>query len=490
MSSRHWSRPAAFGRQAMLWRVANRALLPFLALSLSACASLSPDGGMSVPAGIAASHLRKDVVALRSEDDEARSSERVARLLKRPLTADAAVEIALSNNRGLQAAYNGLGIADAVRVQQSLPPRPSFEISRLSGAAELEIERQIVGSVLALATLPARTEIANARFHQAQLAAALETMRVAAEARRAYYRTIAAQQKVALLRNAGEASATSAELSRRMKESGAMSKLDLSRQQLLHAELSAERARAEMRASSERERLIRVLGLPGADRTFSVPASLPALPPRPLAMRAVEQKALDERIDLRMARAEVEMLAKSYGLTSATRFVNVLEAGYLDKKVEERPSGEHKHQSGFAVTFEVPLFDFGAARVSEAEQTYLQAVNRLAQKAVDVRSQAREAYRGYRLSHDIAARYQREVLPLRKAMSEEQMLRYGAMQVDVFTLLSDMRQQIAARAAAVDAQRDYWLASTELSAAIVGGNAAGGDTAPSATGATAEAEGH
>jgi len=221
-----------------------------------------------------------------------------------------------------------------------------------------------------------------------------------------------------------------------------------------------------------------------------VPAALPALPARPMALRAAEQKALDERIDLQIARGEVEALAKSYGLSKATRFINVLEVGYLDKKVDERPTGEHKHQSGYAVTFEVPLFDFGEARVREAEQTYMQAVNRLTQKAVEVRSQARETYRSYRLSHDIAQRYQRDVLPLRKTMSEEQMLRYGAMQIDVFTLLTDMRQQIAARAAALEAQRDFWLASTELSAAIVGGNSAAMEAGPSAAGSTAEAEGH
>lgn len=53
----------------------------------------------------------------------------VARLLKRPLTAEVAVHIALHNNRGLQAAYNELGIAEAVMVQQSLPPKPSFSLT-------------------------------------------------------------------------------------------------------------------------------------------------------------------------------------------------------------------------------------------------------------------------------------------------------------------------------------------------------------------------
>ena len=479
MSSRHCSRPAASRRRATSWRFTRSGLQLTSLLILPACATLAPDGGMNVPADIAARHLRKDVGLTRNEDDAAAVRDRVARLLRKPLSADAAVQLALLNNRGLQAAYNALGVADAVRVQQSLPPRPSFELTRLSGAAEVELERQIVGSILALATLPARTEIANIRFRQAQLTAALETLRTAAEARRTYYRAVAAQQVVKLFRDAGSASATSTELSRRMRDSGALSKLDQSRQQVLHAELSADLTRAELRASSERERLIRVLGLAEERLSLKLPAALPGLPARPPGLRTAEQSALDERVDLQAARLDVEALAKSYGLTNATRFVNVLEGGYTDKITDNKETGEHAHSRGFTVKFEVPLFDFGEARTREAEQTYMQAVNRLAQKAVDVRSQAREAYRAYRLNYNLAQRYAREVVPLRKAMSQEQMLRYGAMQIDVFTLLTDIRQQIASRVTATEVQRDFWLASTELSAAIVGGNASNTDVASS-----------
>ena len=118
---------------------------------------------------------------------------------------------------------------------------------------------------------------------------------------------------------------------------------------------------------------------------------------------------------------------------------------------------------------QVPIFDFGEARVREAEQTYMQAVNRLAQKAVNARSEAREAYRGYRASYDVAARYQRDVLPLRNIISDEMMLRYGAMQVDVFALLTEARQKITANANAVEALRDFWLASTDLQSSLIGG---------------------
>jgi outer membrane protein TolC len=103
----------------------------------------------------------------------------------------------------------------------------------------------------------------------------------------------------------------------------------------------------------------------------------------------------------------------------------------------------------------------------------MQAVNRLAEKAINLRSEARDAYRNYRSTYDIAAHYQREVLPLRKIISDEMMLRYGAMQVDVFPLLTEARQRIAAITAAVEARRNFWLASTDLSAALIGGGGTG-----------------
>jgi outer membrane protein TolC len=121
------------------------------------------------------------------------------------------------------------------------------------------------------------------------------------------------------------------------------------------------------------------------------------------------------------------------------------------------------------VEFQIPLFDFGEARVREAEQTYMQAVNRLAGMAIDARSQAREAYQIYRSGYDIAARYRNEVLPLRKIISDEMVLRYNAMMIDVFALLTEARQRVVSTTSGVAAQRDFWLAAVDLDAAISGG---------------------
>jgi outer membrane protein TolC len=460
------------------------------AAALSACQTLSPDGGMTLVGDFAARELNKDVVAIRSPAQAEEVRAQVARLLKRPLSADAAVQVALLNNRGLQAAYNELGLAEAAMVKESLPPNPTFTIERLSDFAEIEIEKRIIANILALVTLPARAAIAADRFQQAKLRAAEETLRVAAEARRAYYRAVAARATVVFLDQAQSAAETATRLARRLGEAGSMNKLDQAREQVFYAELSGQLAGARQRADSERERLIRVMGLWGGDLAFRLPGALPPLPRRARSLPAIEVEAIARRVDVQIARIELEVLAKSYGLTEATRFVNLLELAGIHKTVKERESGERVYARGFELEFQIPLFDFGTVRMRQAEELYLQALNRLTEKAVNARSEARDAYRTYRSSYDLARHYQREVLPLRKIISEETLLRYNAMLIDVFALLAEARQRVAATLAAIDAQRGFWLATVDLGTAVTGGGAgaAGGESSP--TMAAADGAGH
>jgi outer membrane protein TolC len=446
----------------------SRAVLLAMLL-LGGCASFSPDGGLSGVNAVTAPAVGQEAVVLRSPEDAQAAALRVRALLAKPLSAESAVQIALLNNRDLQAAYNTLGLSEAAFVQASLPPNPTFSLSRIAGSGGFEIEGKIVASVLNLATLPARAEIAQDRFHQAQLQAALETLRVATEARRAYYRAVAARAMTSFLEQARGTGEAAAELAKRLGETGAMNKLDQARNQVFYLELVAQLATARQRAASERERLIRALGLWGAELDFKLPGSLPALPSRPRVLEAVEVEAVARRIDLQMARIEAALLAKSYGLTNASRFITLLDAGGIAKKTRE--NGDTLREYGFEVELQIPLFDFGEVKVRQAEESYRQAVNRLLAKAVSVRSEARDAYRTYRASYDLARHYRRDVLPLRKIISDETLLRYNAMQIDVFALLIEARQRITATSAALDAERDFWLAATDFSAALIGGTA-------------------
>jgi outer membrane protein TolC len=443
---------------------------------VSGCTWFSPDGGMGLVANIADHELKKDVVAIRSPDEAEAASAEAQRLLGRILTADSAVQIALLNNRGLQAAYSELAMADAERVGQSLPPNPMISVTRIEGPVGLEIERRIIADILALATLPARSEIAAARFCQAQLRAAEETLGFAHEARRAYYRAVGARELVRFLAESQSAAETANEFATRLGETGSMNKLDQAREQVFYADLTAQLATARQRESSEREALIRTMGLWGRNLDFKLPNALPPPPRRVQTLAGIEVEAVRRRVDLQIGRIELDLLAKSWGLTEATRFINILDAGYFDKLEKDKEADRTSRMRGFDVQLQIPLFDFGEVRVRQAEATYMQGVNRLLELAVTVRSQARDTYRTYRSTYDIAGHYQREVLPLRKIISDETLLRYNAMLIDVFALLAEARQRIVATIAAIEAKQNFWLATVDLKAAVAGGGTSGNRT--------------
>jgi outer membrane protein TolC len=455
----------------------SRLVLPIAVLSLSGCASFSPDGGITAVSDLASQTIKKDVAFVRSADEAERVNGAVKRLLARPLTADAAVQAALLGNKGLQAAYNELALAETSLVEQSLPPNPSFSLSRISGDGASEAERQVVGNILALATLPVRSDIERDRFRQAQLKAALETLRLAAEVRRAYFRAVAANELVGLLTDAKSTAEATANLAKKLGETGSINKLDQAREQVFYAEVTADLATARQNAASSRERLARLMGLWDGDLGFRIPNRLPPLPRQPSTLPAIEADAVGHRIDLQIARIELVALAKSLDLTTATRFVTLLDVAGIDRRTRD-PNTPPFRERGFDIAFQIPIFDGGEVRVRRAAETYNLGFNRLTEKAINVRSQARDAYRVYRSTYDIANHYEREILPLRAIITEEMRLRLSSMQVDVFALLTEARQRVASLRAAIDAKREFFLAQSDLLTAVNGGGAGDGEGNP------------
>jgi len=465
MTIDHRCSPSRVGRRATI-SVATLAVLS--ALLLTGCASFAPDHGIDVVVHVASDKLKKDVTAIRTSEEAQRADIVVKALLQRALTVDSAVQVALLSNRGLQARYNELALAETDLVADSLPPNPTFSISRIAGNGALEIERRVVGDILALATLPFRSEIARQRFQMAQLRAAEDTLRLAADVRSAYYRAVATNELVDLLADAKSTAEATAQLAKRLGETGALNKLDQAREQVFYAETTADLATLRQQAASSRETLIRLLGLWGSDIDIKLSTRLPALPRQPLTLPLIEVDAIAHRIDLQIARMELVALAKSLDLTQASRFVTLLDVAGINSKKRE-PGSAPFRERGFDITFQIPIFDGGEVRVRQAAETYNHAFNLLNEKAVNIRSEAREAYRTYRSTYDIAGHYQREVLPLRQIISEEMQLRFSSMQIDVFALLTEARQRIAALRAAINAKRNFWLAQSSLQTAINGG---------------------
>ena len=441
------------------------------ALILTGCATFSKDGGLDSVSTLTKERTGQTVQREKSLDDAKATQSAVDQLLTKPLTPDSAVQVALANNKGLQAAFAELGVAEASLVQAGRLRNPGYSFGRLRGGNDYEIDRSIMFDFVSLLTMPVRSNIEGRRFEQAKLQAASQAVLLAAETRKAYFTAVAAQQSAQYAEQVATAAEASAELAQRLAKVGNFSKLDQAREQVFHADAITQLARARHNATAAREQLTRLLGLWGVNTAFKLPERLPDLPKAPNQVTNIETQAMSQRLDVQMARRDAEATASSLGLTRATGFVNVFDAGYVNKSQSGLP-----RENGYEISLELPIFDWGGARVARAEATYMQAVYRTADAAVRARSEVRESYSAYRTTYDVAKHYRDEVVPLRKRISDEVMLRYNGMLASVFELLTDARDQVSSVNTAIEAQRDFWVAETDLQAAINGSGNTGGST--------------
>jgi outer membrane protein TolC len=427
------------------------------------CAAPSSDSGAGALAQLSGARLGQDVRLLRNEDDAAALARLIDARLGAPLSAATSVQIALLNHRGLQATYWNVGIAEADLLQAGRLQNPSFTFQRTHQGDAADFERSITLNLARILTAPLAQRIEARRFEQTTLLVAQQMLLHAAETQRAYFDAVAAAQAVAYARQLSAAAQASAELTARMNAAGSASQLELAREQASDAEFTAALARADRRALAAREKLTRQMGLWGANAQYTLPERLPDLPPTPARIDDIERIAVRDRLDVRAAKIEAEQTAASLGLNRATRLVNVLDFGYLRNGASGAPAA-----TGYAITLELPLFDWGTARVAKSEAIYMQSLNKVAQVATDARSAARESYLDYRIAHDLAAHYRDRVIPLRKKISDETLLRYNGMLISAFELLADARDQAGAVTSQIEALRDYWIAQTNLEAALGG----------------------
>jgi outer membrane protein TolC len=438
------------------------ALAMLSAVLLGGCASFSEDGGFDAIQSVTQSRIQKDVVWTRDDTIRSQTQTRIDTLLAQPLSAEDAVQIALLNNPGLQAAFNTLGIAEADWVAAQRLPNPGLSIARKTRGTEVEWERTLFLNLAALLTMPMRADIEQRLFEQTRRTLVLDVLRLAAETRKAWVVAVAAGQTAEYQNQAMEAAEAGAELARRMVQAGNWSKLKQAREQSFYADSALAVARAGQAKLAARERLVRLMGLTHADRV-QLPDRLPDLPASIPLLPDVEQQAMDSRIDLQVVKQQAETLAKNLDLTSSTRFINVLELGIINNGSNEEPQ-----QRGYEIGFELPLFDWGQSRMVAAEARYRQVLEQAREAALNARSEVREAYAMQQSQYAIARHLRDEVVPLKQRISEENVLRYNGMLIGVFELLADARSQIASVNAAIEAQRDFWLADANLAMALAG----------------------
>lgn len=470
MRPRHWTRA--------------RALALLLAAALAGCASVEPDQAIGSARDWS---QRVDAQAPQLYSDTAPGEAQRAlrdRLLAEPLSENAALQLALAQSPALQALLAEGWQAQAAAAQRGAPPNPFFVFERVVTGGDVDISRFLGIGLTELLTWPWRSDIAAAEVQALRLQLAREVLAHNAEVRAAWVRALAAQQLVVYHRQVQEAAAASAELAQRMQAVGNFSRLQRAREQAFLAEATTQLARAMAAATVEREALVRKLGLDAADaERLQLPERLPDLPATARPGDEVAQRAMDERLDLLLARAQLGAAQRALGLETVQLFDLELAAVR-----ELGPGGERGR--GVEAGLVLPLLDPGIALRQASSAKALAAQRRFEQVRIDAGSVLRERYVLYRSALDLARHQRDELVPLRRTITDEMLLKYNGMLVGVFELLADARAQVGAVIAAIEAQRDFWLADAALNAAIVGAPSQALPLATASTPAAAAPKGH
>jgi len=435
----------------------------FTSFIFSGCATFSQDGGFGGVKKTSTQHIKQEIVWPKSEAEQKAVADRVAELLKTPLNVDSAVQLALLNNKDLQASFYQLGVSEADVVQAGRFPNPKFSMLYARNNGEYKIEQALIFNIFSLFTMPKLQEIERVNFEKTKQSAALDVLNLAHATQQAYFNAVAANERLKYSEQVKESAEASAELASRMVKVGNWNALEQATEQNFYAEAIVEYANAKNHQTTTHEALSRFLALPVAQITLE--KRLPDLPQTINELHVYEKTAFEQRMDLQAMRLETKVLANQLGLTKTTRFINVLEIG--PARVLEGRRGD-SYNKGLDISFELPLFDWGGAKVARAESVYMQAVNRTAQLAINAQSEIREAYSRYQTNYELAKHYRDEIVPLRKKVLQENQLRYNGMLISPFELFADARAQVQSVKSYIATLNEFWLAETALQMSLTG----------------------
>lgn len=440
------------------------------ALGFTACASVHPDkpraqlGDMLEERGGA-----KDAIPEREdEQSRARVRDRVDTLAAKPLTVDSAVQIALLNNREFLAVVEDLGIAQADLVQAGLLENPvlagdlvnSTKGNGLGGGLSLST------SLLSVFLIPAKVRLAKSELAHAVLSVGQASLMLIRDVKVAYAHAHETSNVLALQVEQTRAAEIALELAQRQFEAGNISPLDL---QLFAAALDEARVGlgdAQTNANNHREELTHMLGLWGAQASWTL-ADPPRVSLSPLPrLDTLEARGIKERLDISAQRAVIKSV--EYAIKLRRRgLVPQVEIGG-EARNEVGTDAGHEWVVGPSLSVEIPIFDPGHADFARLRAQLRQSQHRLQSKAIGARSEIRMHRQDFVAAQQKVEYYQSTVLPRAEAIAGLTIRRYNAMLVGTYQLLETRADQIESQRELAEAIRDYWIARANLELAIGG----------------------
>lgn len=422
-----------------------------------------PDDGLV--ACIVASEIDSHVKWMQGCCHDAQVQTFIQCALASELNADSAIQIALVNNPKIQSIFEELGIAHADLVEAGLLSNPSFEIEirypHIKGL-RANVEYLITSSLLDIFLIPLRTRLAATEFEQTKLKVSNEILHLAFDVRETFYELVAETQKKEYIESVVELSSIVGDIFSKQIATGNINSLEfqLAQSRLLEAELELSQSQAEIIRLTER--LNRLLGLT-EDVCLILPEKLSEeIDYQGFDICLLESIALEERLDLQVARFELTRLSRMLGLKEPWTYLNLV-GGVAG---ERDTDGANLIGPGFSG--ELPIFNYGQAARMRLFAQLRQAQDNLAELEIRVLSEVREAHKLLMSYLRIINVYSNRLLPMQAKVSASSEALYNVMGLGVERLLDNKRQELTAIQHYTENVKKYLIARVQLDRALGG----------------------
>ncbi len=377
---------------------------------------------------------------------------------------ETAITLALQNNPSLKQALQEVLISGNNIQQVGYIENPeisaNFPIGEKDNSTQVFPGVSASQNVLDIYLAKLRKRAANSQLEVTKLQTAASAYELVTQVKKSFYTLQAIEQFRRQLSSIVQTTKVAAELSARQLQAGNITELELNTQKLIVEQAEIELVKSEAELRSARAKLAELLGQPELASKISVEKNLPTLPKKEMALDALEEMALSNRLDLAALKQKTGVFTQEYKLAKWQAFPS------FRFGVEYERDPDVGTLVGPSIGFQVPIFNRGQAKKQLAQIQMTQ--NQYAILALEngIRTEVKEANSRLIESRELAFRYQQKIIPLLGNNLKETQLQYNFMLKGVYDLLQIRREQINAQRQYVEAIRDYWIEWASLERAL------------------------
>jgi outer membrane protein, heavy metal efflux system len=434
---------------------------------LSGCAMVDQQTAFQSVQNNVSAQTGQQVVWNQGTPDDQKTETAISGVLSRPLNADDAVRVALLNNPDLQASFEEIGISQADLVQAGLLHNPTLMASwRFPDRPPsiTDTEYSLAADFLDLVMIPIREKIARANLEQTELRLDHEVLMLVTQVKSAFYTYQADEQLEGRLELIGQADQAAVDLAKAQQQAGNTTDLDAANRQAQFAAAHVYLVDTQRDKLAAREKLNRLMGLWGTNLDWKADPNLPELPDREMPLRNLEELAISQRRDLAAMQRNVDAIGFALSLKTNTRFVPTS----INIGVDSEQQSDGQRITGPTLDLTVPIFDQGQGEIAKMTSQYRQAQRQLQARAIQIRSEVRQASETLKMDRGLVDYYKKTVVPLNLRIVNQSQLQFNAMQQNAFDLFLAKQQELESEKNYLGAWRDYWIARAELEQAVGG----------------------